>query len=160
MKGVNVHVRFYLNVVCALETKWQKCPKDHFFFPSNIYEFQWKLVHFYKVWRSCPASMDFCVKGSCCCVPSVGWNKCTAAWLQWLTSALFLIIAVLHCWPHYPPPPPMHVSCVPLKLARIFISRLSPSAFLASFASLFGCMPSGTSFQAFLVYSSSEGCFL
>ena len=74
------------------------------FFPSNVYEFQWKLVHFYKVWRSCPASMDFFVKGSCCCVPSVGWNKCTAAWLQWLTSALFLIIAVLQSWPHYPRP--------------------------------------------------------
>ena len=100
------------------------------FFFSNVYEFQWKLVHFYKVWRSCPASMDFCVKGSYCCVPSVGWNRYRAAGLQWLTSAL-LIIAVLHCCPHY--------HCFLLCMSPVFAWSLHVFSYLGFHLQLLFC---------------------
>lgn len=64
--------------------------------------FQWKSVHFYKVQRRCcPARRNFCVKGRYCCVTSGGWIMYRAVWPQWQTSALLLIFALFHWWPHH-----------------------------------------------------------
>lgn len=124
--------------------------------------FQWKSVHFYKVQRRCcPARRNFCVKGRYCCVTSGGWITYRAVWPQWQTSALLLIFALFHWWPHHSHLP-LHRSSVPPPQGYVWLPiwtltlSFSPGFIYISLWFL----AFGDSFQAFLVYSTSEGCFL
>lgn len=108
--------------------------------------FQWKSVHFYKVQRRCcPARRNFCVKGRYCCVTSGGWITYRAVWPQWQTSALLLIFALFHWWPHHSHLPLHRSSVPPPKVTYGCLSGPWPSAsLLASFTSLSDSLPLGT----------------
>lgn len=140
-----------------------KSPKDHLSKRSFLYicimDFSGNL---YKVWRFCPTCIYFCIKGGYHRVTSDGELDmgCLASGTDFSPfSELCTLPWLLMSHPFFPHVCPL---CTSEACTWFVLSGPSPSAFLASFSSLFSSMPFGASFKAmpFLIQSGFQASFL